>query len=184
MTPNFLKPFLMKFNSKLKTIPKKPIKIFIINNPTEIILTENYKKNDEIINMKQLKKNEESNDLNAINQLTEYEQNEYEAEFQAAETESQIGMEEADPNKDLDIDYDDRMNEKVDLSTDDEDESKLEMPPTPFKCLIIDCAPINFIDTVGVKTLRQLITDFNEIGIKVYLADCNGIMIIIRNDIK
>ena len=173
----------MKFNSKLKTIPKKPIKIFIINNPIEIILTENNNnKNDEIINMKKLK-NEDSNDLNAINQLTEYEQNEYEAEFQAAETESQIGMDNMayDRHKDVDIDYDDKMNEKVDLSTDDEDESKLNMPVTPFKCLIVDCAPINFIDTVGVKTLRQLITDFNEIGIKVYLADCNG-KILIRND--
>ena len=89
------------------------------------------------------------------------------------------------------------MNEQEDLSTDDEDVEDLEMPPLPFKFLIIDCSPINFIDTTGVKAIKQVgyrnflkvvlmvtnfnyyflkkvLTDFNEIGIKVYLADCNG----------
>ena len=94
--------------------------------------------------------------LDNVNYLTEYEKDEYEAETRAAETESQIDIEENHKNQEVAIDYDDRMNEREDLSTDDEDESQLEMPNTPFKCLIIDCSPINFIDTVGVKTLRQV----------------------------
>ena len=48
------------------------------------------------------------------------------------------------------------------------------MPKPPIKFLIIDCTPINFIDTVGVKTLKQVITDYNEIGVRVFLAECNG----------
>lgn len=114
--------------------------------------------------------------LDQINYLTEYEKDEYEAQTQAAETESQIGIEDIHvrDRRDTIIDYDDKMNEEQDLSTDDEDDSKLQMPETPFKCLIIDCSPINFVDTVGVKTLKQIINDFNDIGIKVYLAECNG----------
>ena len=48
------------------------------------------------------------------------------------------------------------MNEQEDLSTDDEDVEDLEMPPMPFKFLIIDCSPINFIDTTGVKAIKQV----------------------------
>ena len=50
----------------------------------------------------------------------------------------------------------------------------LRLPKPPIKFLIIDCTPINFIDTVGVKTLKQVITDYNEIGVRVFLAECNG----------
>jgi hypothetical protein len=57
------------------------------------------------------------------------------------------------------IEYNDTMNKQEDLSTDDEDESQLKMPKTPFKFLIIDCSPINFIDTTGVKTIKQVICE-------------------------
>ena len=56
------------------------------------------------------------------------------------------------------IDYDDHIEERVSLSSSsDEDESTLKIPVVPFKFLIIDCSPINFIDTVGVKTISQVI---------------------------
>jgi hypothetical protein len=106
--------------------------------------------------------------LDNVNYLTEYEKDEYEAKTQAAETESQIDIEENHKNQEVTIDYDDKMNEREDLSTDDEDESQLEMPRTPFKCLIIDCAPINFIDTVGVKTLKQ-VANFHMFCLKLYI---------------
>ena len=52
----------------------------------------------------------------------------------------------------------DEIDEVISLpSSSDEDESTLKMPKIPFKFLIIDCSPINFIDTVGVKTLEQVI---------------------------
>ncbi|RNA14181.1 solute carrier family 26 member 6-like [Brachionus plicatilis] len=46
-----------------------------------------------------------------------------------------------------------------------------------FKFLIIDCSPIPFIDSVGVKTIKQLISDYKDIGIITYLADCNDAII-------
>ena len=129
--------------------------------------------------------------MNKINELPEYEQNIY-----STKTEPETGQVRVNLRKDSIIDtYDDKMNEEIDLSTDDENESQLEMPLVPFKFLIIDCSPINFIDSDGAKMLKQvvfifwiflpncwfqflfklkLISDFNEIGIKVYLADCNG----------
>lgn len=42
-------------------------------------------------------------------------------------------------------DYDDQI-----------DEAQLAMPDLPFKYLIIDCSPINFIDSVGVKTIKNV----------------------------
>jgi hypothetical protein len=47
---------------------------------------------------------------------------------------------------DIDSDYD----------VDDIADEKLRMPTIPFSFLIIDCSPINFIDTVGVKTMKQV----------------------------
>jgi MFS superfamily sulfate permease-like transporter len=62
-------------------------------------------------------------------------------------------------------------------SSSDEDEEKLAtepLPVSPIHHLIIDCGPINTVDTVGVKTMAQLFNDYNEIGCRVFLADCNG----------
>ena len=74
------------------------------------------------------------------------------------ETESQMGYEEAlrRGRRLTHLNYDDTMTKQDDLSTDNEDESQLEMPVTPIKFVIIDCSPINFIDTTGVKTLKQV----------------------------
>ena len=90
--------------------------------------------------------------LDFIHNMTEYK-----AEKGAVETESQIEIDEKKIHLEPTIDYDDKINDPIDLSTDGEDESQLEMPDKPFQCLIIDCSPINFVDTVGVKTLRQVI---------------------------
>lgn len=104
-----------------------------------------------------------------------------------------------------DADYDDTVVEHHDSDIEIEsaseiDEDELAMPELPIKYLIIDCSPINFIDSVGVKTIKnvfdfllfnatqyifqhqylffvlffKLINDYHEIGIKVYLAELNG----------
>ena len=44
-------------------------------------------------------------------------------------------------------------------SEDDEEKylkDKFKMPELPIKYLIIDCSPINFVDTVGVKVIKQV----------------------------
>ncbi|XP_072051055.1 prestin-like isoform X2 [Amphiura filiformis] len=38
--------------------------------------------------------------------------------------------------------------------------------------IIIDCCMFNYIDTVGVKTLQTLITDYDKVDIRVVLANC------------
>ena len=40
--------------------------------------------------------------------------------------------------------------------------------------IIIDCTNVTFIDTVGAKTLKQLVEDCNSIHITVLLARVNG----------
>ena len=36
--------------------------------------------------------------------------------------------------------------------------------------VVIDCAPISFVDAVGVKALKQLVLDFDECGVQVLFA--------------
>uniref|UniRef100_A0A0X3NK04 Prestin n=1 Tax=Schistocephalus solidus TaxID=70667 RepID=A0A0X3NK04_SCHSO len=40
----------------------------------------------------------------------------------------------------------------------------------PLTHIILDCAPWNFVDIVGIELLQGLIKDFNAIGVQVYLA--------------
>ncbi len=35
-------------------------------------------------------------------------------------------------------------------------DNKLKMPELPVSFIIIDCSPINYIDSVGVKTIKQV----------------------------
>ncbi|XP_062314324.1 solute carrier family 26 member 6-like isoform X1 [Osmerus eperlanus] len=40
------------------------------------------------------------------------------------------------------------------------------------EAIILDLSPVNFLDTVGVKTLRNIRKDYSEIGIHVVLSGC------------
>ncbi|XP_050973560.1 solute carrier family 26 member 6 [Labeo rohita] len=43
--------------------------------------------------------------------------------------------------------------------------------------IILDLSPVNFLDTVGVKTLRNIHKDYGEAGVQVYLSGCQrGVM--------
>ncbi|GAA6106448.1 solute carrier family 26 member 6-like [Tachysurus ichikawai] len=44
--------------------------------------------------------------------------------------------------------------------------------PTIPKAIILDLSPVNFLDTVGVKTLRNIHKDFGEAGINVFVSGC------------
>jgi hypothetical protein len=88
---------------------------------------------------------------------TEYDRNEHEAEkAQNADTESQI----VDSFSIINIDRHDYERHRdgidSDYDVDEIEDSKLKMPKIPFNFLIIDCSPINFVDTVGVKTMKQV----------------------------
>lgn len=74
--------------------------------------------------------------------MTEYEIYEHQAERQNGETESQMG---------------DKKNGHMNLSDDEESfDENSEIPIPNFNFLIIDCSPVNFIDSVGIKTLNQV----------------------------
>ncbi|XP_026777970.2 solute carrier family 26 member 6 [Pangasianodon hypophthalmus] len=49
--------------------------------------------------------------------------------------------------------------------------------PTIPKAIILDLSPVNFLDTVGVKTLRNIHKDFGDAGIKVFLSGCQRCVI-------
>ncbi|XP_053319621.1 sulfate transporter-like, partial [Spea bombifrons] len=47
------------------------------------------------------------------------------------------------------------------------------IPTINMHSLIIDCGAMQFIDTVGLSVLKELRTDYKEIGVWVFLANCN-----------
>ncbi|KAM9855513.1 solute carrier family 26 member 6 [Aulostomus maculatus] len=51
---------------------------------------------------------------------------------------------------------------------------KVDAEPDPSlpRAIILDLSPVNFLDTMGVKTIRNILKDFGEIGIEVVLACC------------
>ncbi|XP_041802711.1 solute carrier family 26 member 6 [Chelmon rostratus] len=51
---------------------------------------------------------------------------------------------------------------------------KMDDEPDPSlpRAIILDLSPVNFLDTVGVKTLSRIRRDYGEIGIEVLLAGC------------
>uniref|UniRef100_A0A8D0CDA9 Solute carrier family 26 member 5 n=1 Tax=Salvator merianae TaxID=96440 RepID=A0A8D0CDA9_SALMN len=55
-----------------------------------------------------------------------------------------------------------------------EELERFVMPETNIHTIILDFSPVNFADSVGVKALRSIIKEYEEIGISVYIAGCNG----------
>ncbi|XP_056661072.1 solute carrier family 26 member 6 isoform X4 [Monodelphis domestica] len=53
----------------------------------------------------------------------------------------------------------------------------LGLPQPNFHTLILDLGTLNFVDTVCIKTLKNIIRDFQEVEVNVYLAGCHGTMI-------
>lgn len=47
-----------------------------------------------------------------------------------------------------------------------------ERDPSLPRAIVLDLSPVNFLDTVGVKTLRTIRKDYGEIGIDVVLTGC------------
>ncbi|KAF7246748.1 Prestin [Varanus komodoensis] len=45
---------------------------------------------------------------------------------------------------------------------------------TNIHSIILDFSPVNFVDSVGVKALKSIIKEYEEIGISLYITGCNG----------
>ncbi|XP_033017735.1 prestin isoform X2 [Lacerta agilis] len=69
------------------------------------------------------------------------------------------------------------LNGKFSATTQDSSPDELERfmePVTNIHTIILDCSPVNFVDSVGVKALNSIIKEYEEIGISVYISGCNG----------
>ncbi|XP_041442147.1 sulfate transporter isoform X1 [Xenopus laevis] len=51
--------------------------------------------------------------------------------------------------------------------------TSVSAPQLDIHSLIIDCGAMQFIDTVGLSVLKEIKTDYEEIGVRVFLANCN-----------
>ena len=40
--------------------------------------------------------------------------------------------------------------------------------------VIIECSLCNYLDVVGVKTLQEIVTDYEVVSVRVIFAKCNG----------
>ncbi|XP_040271629.1 sulfate transporter-like [Bufo bufo] len=47
------------------------------------------------------------------------------------------------------------------------------IPEINMHSLIIDCSAMQFVDSVGLSVLKEIRNDYGEIGIRVFLANCN-----------
>ncbi|KAM4670307.1 prestin isoform 2-T5 [Amazona ochrocephala] len=47
-------------------------------------------------------------------------------------------------------------------------------PKANIHSLILDFAPVNFVDSVGAKTLKSIIKEYKEVGVCVCIASCSG----------
>ncbi|XP_032193234.1 sulfate transporter [Mustela erminea] len=67
------------------------------------------------------------------------------------------------------------MKETVILSgIQDEVSMQLSLDPLDLHTIVIDCSAIQFLDTAGIHTLKEVRRDYEAIGIQVLLAQCNS----------
>ncbi|XP_028017354.2 sulfate transporter [Eptesicus fuscus] len=55
----------------------------------------------------------------------------------------------------------------------DEVSVQLSQDPLELHTIVIDCSAIQFLDTAGIHTLKEVRRDYEAIGIQVLLAQCN-----------
>lgn len=55
----------------------------------------------------------------------------------------------------------------------DEVSMQLSHDPLELHTVVIDCSAIQFLDTAGINTLKEVRRDYEAIGIQVLLAQCN-----------
>ncbi|KAM9313207.1 sulfate transporter-like [Gastrophryne carolinensis] len=51
--------------------------------------------------------------------------------------------------------------------------TRTTVPKLDIHSLIIDCGAMQFIDTVGLNVLKEVRDDYEEVGVQVYLVNCN-----------
>ncbi|CAI9623222.1 unnamed protein product [Staurois parvus] len=59
------------------------------------------------------------------------------------------------------------------IKTEKRKTAKTSVPQLDIHSLIIDCGAMQFIDTVGLGVLKEVRSDYEEIGVQVFLVNCN-----------
>ncbi|KAM6469065.1 sulfate transporter isoform 1-T5 [Liasis olivaceus] len=68
-----------------------------------------------------------------------------------------------------------KLTEKSDGASRKQVETSVQLVSQQIEChtLVIDCCAVQFLDTAGILTLKEVRKDYGEIGIQVLLAQCN-----------
>lgn len=74
-------------------------------------------------------------------------------------------------DKEMDV-YTNGQATETQAESESEDEFFLQRL-TPIHSIILDFTPVNFIDSVGAKTIKSLIKDYATIDVKIVLAGCS-----------
>lgn len=56
-----------------------------------------------------------------------------------------------------------------------QDDVAVQLSPDPpeLHTLVVDCSAVQFVDTAGIQTLREVRRDYEAVGVRVLLAQCN-----------
>ena len=104
----------------------------------------------------------ESNDSKNLKAIKlDHAKNDFEIEedreiHEISDTESQIDPQEVKGSKSTKVNFNKQVQQysENDLSSDDDEYGVLPKPP--YHHIIIDCSPLNYIDTFAVKTIHQV----------------------------
>ncbi|XP_016130330.1 prestin-like [Sinocyclocheilus grahami] len=78
----------------------------------------------------------------------------------------------AGPKKQMDHVYTNGQMNESNTESESEDDFFLQRL-TPIHTIILDFTPVNFIDSVGAKTIKSVIKEFATVDVKVVLAGCS-----------
>ncbi|OCT87704.1 sulfate transporter [Xenopus laevis] len=84
-----------------------------------------------------------------------------------------VSLATAERNKAKKIEKLKRQDGSVEIKTPEETTECLYKEQQSMHTLIIDCGAIQFIDTAGMNTLKEVLKDYNDIGVQLLLAQCN-----------
>ncbi|XP_069792756.1 solute carrier family 26 member 6 [Narcine bancroftii] len=73
----------------------------------------------------------------------------------------------------LEMDSSHGPSSEVDKKPEDQDLEALGLPKPEVHSIILDLTPVNFVDSVCIKIMRNIFRDFKDIEVDIYLAGCH-----------
>ncbi|KAM4749658.1 prestin [Rhinophrynus dorsalis] len=82
-----------------------------------------------------------------------------------------------EPIKDLSANGKNGLSDRNLHDTPSEELEYFMTPVINIHTIILDFTPVNFIDSVGAKTLKSVIKEYKEVGVEILLSGCNGLVV-------